>query len=198
MSLGKSLSKSFGRSPGRPLGGGRHWMRGMALLLAVAGAAAGLAGCEYPDDVSEATAAPTRTGRAALPPPPAGPGVASAEARNLETLGTVLGARPEGIVLEGASGLGGAGLRKSVKALAKGTYAVTAACIGAPTGYISISQDGIRDGGKLELNIDCGKATTAQVDLAAGPVQAHAIRPRTGAGAGEVAGFWMVPAAPGS
>jgi hypothetical protein len=173
-------------------------MRAAALLLAVAGTAAGLAGCEYPDDVTDPTAAPTRTGRPARSLPPADPGVATAEKRNLDDLGAVLGARPGGIVLEGVGGIGGAGLRKSVKALAKGTYTVTAACIGAPTGYISISQDGLRDGGKLELTLDCGKATQAQVELAAGPVQAQADRRMTGPGAGEVAGFWMVPAAPGS
>ena len=173
-------------------------MRGAALLLAVAGTAAGLAGCEYPDDVTGPTAAPTRAGRPARSmPPPVDPGIASAEKRNLDDLGAVLGARPGGIVLEGVGGIGGAGLRKSVKVLSKGTYTVTAACVGAPTS-ISISQDGLRDGGKLELTLDCGKATQAQVDLAAGPVQAQATRLMTGPGAGEVAGFWMVPAAPGS
>ena len=172
-------------------------MRAAALLLAVAGTAAGLAGCEYPDDVSDPTAAPTRTGRPPRSLPPADPGTTTAEKRNLDDLGAVLGARPGGIVLEGVGGIGGAGLRKSVKALSKGTYTVTAACVGAPTS-ISISQDGLRDGGKLELTLDCGKATQAQVELAAGPVQARAYRLMTGPGAGEVAGFWMVPAAPGS
>lgn len=190
-----SLSRSLGKLPGR----GRHWMRGVALLLAVAGAATALAGCEYSDDVGDPTAAPARTRRAAPPPPsPAGPELAMAESRNLHDLGAVLGARPDGIVLEGAGGLGGAGVRKSVKALPKGTYTVTAACVGAPTGDISITQDGLRDGGKLELALDCGKATQAQVDLAAGPVYAQAYRRTTGPGAGEVVGFWMVPATPGS
>lgn len=173
-------------------------MRCAVLLSVVAGIAAGLTACEYPDDVSEPTAAPSRTGRAARSlPPPADPGVATAEKRNLDDLGAVLGARPGGIVLEGVGGIGGAGLRKSVKALSKGTYTVTAACVGAPTS-LSISQDGLRDGGKLELTLDCGKATQANVELAAGPVQAQAYRLMTGPGAGEVAGFWMVPAAPGS
>ena len=196
MSLGKSQGKSERKASGGPRCGGRQWMRGAALLLAIA---AGLAACEYPDDVTEPTAAPSRTGRAAPPPPPtADPEAAAAEQRNLDDLGAILGARPEGIVLEGAGGLGGAGVRKSVQALAKGTYTVTAACIGAPTGYISISQDGLRDGGKLELALDCGKATQAQVDLAAGPVQAQTVRRRSGSRTGAVAGFWMVPAAPGS
>ena len=173
-------------------------MRGAALLLAVAGAAAGLSGCEYTDDVTDPTSAPTRTRRAAPPPPSAGPELANAESRNLNDLGAVLGARPDGIVLEGAGGLGGAGLRKSVQALPKGTYTVTAACIGAPTGYLLVSQDTLPDGGRLELNLDCGKATQTQVNLAAGPVSAKAVRRMTGPGTGEVAGFWMVPAAPGS
>lgn len=189
---------SLGKSRHRSLGQGRQWMRRAALLLAVAGTAAGLAGCEYPDDVTEPTAAPTRAGRPARSaPPPADPGVANAEQRNLDDLGAVLGARPGGIVLEAFGGIGGAGLRKSVSALSEGTYTVTAACVGAPTSIL-ISQDGLRDGGNLELTLDCGKATRAQVDLAAGPVQARAHRLTTGPGAGEVAGFWLVPAAPGS
>jgi hypothetical protein len=48
------------------------------------------------------------------------------------------------------------------------------------------------------LNLDCGKATKAQVDIAAGPVQVHGFYPITGPGTGAVAGFWMVPAASGS
>lgn len=202
MSLGKPFGKSQRKSRRRPFGGaggqGTRWMRAAALLLAVAGTAAGLAGCEYPDDVTAPTAAPSRTGRAAPPPVPAGPDIATAETRNLDELKAVLGARPAGIVLEGAGGMGGAGLRKSVSALAKGTYTVTAACTGAPKGYLSISQDELRDGGNLELTIECGKAMQAQVDLAAGPAHAQAERRMTGPGTGEVAGFWIVPAAPGS
>jgi hypothetical protein len=191
MSLGKLQRKS--------LGGGRHWMRGAALLLTVACTAAGLAGCEYPDDVTEPTAAPTRASRQARSlPPPADPGVATAEKRNLDDLGAVLGARPGGIVLGGTGGIGGSGFRLSAEAVPKGTYTLTAACIGAPNALLTVSQDGLRGGGRAEMNLDCGATETTRVELRAGPVQVQGLRPGTDAGAGEVAGFWIVPAAPGS
>ena len=191
MSLGKSQRKS--------LGGGRHWMRGAALLLAVAGTAAGLAGCEYPDDVTDPTAAPTRAARAAPPPPPlVDPGLADAEQRNLGKLEAVLGTRPGGIVLGGTGGIGGSGIRLSKVAVPKGTYTLTAACIGAPNALLMVSQDGLRGGGRAEMSLDCGAVETTRVELRAGPVQVQGFRPGSGPGAGEVAGFWIVPAAPGS
>ena len=191
MSLGKSQRKS--------LGGGRHWMRGAALLLAVAGTAAGLAGCEYPDDVTDPTAAPTRASRPVRSlPPPADPGVATAEQRNLGKLEAVLGTRPGGIVLGATGGIGGSGFRHSATAVPKGTYTLTAACIGAPNALLTVSQDGLRGGGRAEMNLDCGAAETTRVELRAGPAQIQGFRPGTDNAAGEVAGFWMVPAAPGS
>ncbi len=191
MSLGKSQRKS--------LGGGRHWMRGAALLVAVAGTAAGLAGCEYPDDVTEPTAAPTRAGRPARSmPPPVDPGIATAEKRNLGELEAVLGTRPGGIVLGATGGIGGSGFRHSAAAVPKGTYTLTAACIGAPNALLTVSQDGLRGGGRTEMNLDCGAAETTRVELRAGPVQIQGLRPGTDTAGGEVAGFWMVPAAPGS
>ena len=190
MSLGKSQRKS--------LGGGQHWMRGAALLLAVA-TAAGVAGCEYPDDVTDPTAAPTRASRPARSlPPPADPGVTTAEQRNLGELEAVLGTRPGGIVLGGTGGIGGSGIRLSKVAVPKGTYTLTAACIGAPNALLMVSQDGLRGGGRAEMSLDCGAVETTRVELRAGPVQVQGFRPGTGPGAGEVAGFWIVPAAPGS
>jgi hypothetical protein len=174
-------------------------MRGTALLLAMAGTAAGLAGCEYPDDVTDPTAAPTRTGRPARSlPPPVDPGVATAEQRNLDDLGAVLGTRPDGLVLGGTGGIGGSGFRYSTAAVPKGTYTLTAACTGAPNAFLTVSQDGLRGGGRAEMNLDCGAAATTRVDLRAGPVQIQGFRPGTDPAAGEVAGFWLVPAAPGS
>ena len=190
---------SLGKSQHRSLGQGRHWMRRAALLLAVAGTAAGLAGCEYPDDVSEPTAAPTRAGRPARSlPPPADPGITTAEKRNLAELEAVLGTRPGGLVLGGTGGIGGSGFRNSAAAVPKGTYTLTAACIGAPNALLTVSQDGLRGGGRAEMNLDCGAAETTRVELRAGPVQVQGFRPGTDPAAGEVAGFWMVPAAPGS
>jgi len=174
-------------------------MRGAALLLAVAAGAAGLAGCEYTDDVTDPTSAPTRTRRPAPPPPPpVDPGLAEAEQRNLDKLEAVLGTRPGGIVLGGTGGIGGSGFRISKPAVPKGTYTLTAACIGAPNGLLTVSQDGLRGGGRAEMSLDCGAAKTTRVELSAGPVQIQGFRPGTDAAAGEVAGFWMAPAPPGS
>lgn len=180
-------------------GARRPWFRGAALLLAGACALTGLSGCEYADDGADPTSAPSRTSRPAPPSPlPAAPELANAENRNFKDLGPLLGAGPKSVVLEGVGGLGGVGFRKSVRALAKGRYTITAACVGAPSAYLSISQEGLRDGGRLELSLDCGKATKAQVDIATGPVQVQGFYPTTGPGIGAVAGFWMVPVATGS
>lgn len=174
-------------------------MRGAVLLLAVAGTAAGLAGCEYPDDVADPTAAPTRAGRAApAPPPRVDPGLPAAEQRNLGRLEAVLGTRPGGLVLGGTGGIGGSGFRHSAAAVPKGTYTLTAACIGAPHALLTVSQDGLRGGGSAEMNLDCGAVETTRVELRAGPVQVQGLRPGTDAAGAEVAGFWMVSAAPGS
>ncbi|BCW69151.1 hypothetical protein NicSoilB8_01950 [Arthrobacter sp. NicSoilB8] len=174
-------------------------MRGAALLLAVAGAAAGLSGCEYADDVTDPTSAPTVSSRPAPPaPPPVDPGLAEAEQRNLGKLEGVLGTRPDGLVLGGAGGIGGSGFRISAAAVPKGTYTLTAACIGAPTALLTVSQDGLRGGGRAEVSLDCGTVETTRVELRAGPAQIQGFRPGTDPAAGEVAGFWMVPAAPGS
>ena len=199
MSLSKSLGGSLRRSLCSPLRGGRPWARGTALLLAVAGAGAGLAGCEYTDDVSDPTAAPAVSSRQAPPPPaPVNPGLAEAEQRNLGELQAVLGTRPDGLVLGGTGGIGGSGFRHSAAAVPQGTYTLTAACTGAPNAFLTVSQDGLRGGGRAELNLDCGAAATTRVDLGAGPVQIQGFRPGTDPAAGEVAGFWLVPAVPGS
>lgn len=181
------------------LPGGNSWFRTAALLLAGACAVAGLSGCEYADDGAGPTSAPSGTSRPAPPSPlPAAADLANAENRNFKDLGTLLGARPGGDVLEGAGGLGGGGFNKSVKVLAQGTYTFAAACVGVPTAYFSITQDGVRDLGRRELTIDCGKASASQVDIAAWPVQVQVFHAATGPATGAAAGFWMVPASTGS
>lgn len=106
-------------------GGRSPWFRGAALLVAGACALTALSGCEYADDGADPTSAPSRTSR------PAAPDLANAENRNFKDLGALLGARPENVVLEVVGGLGGSGFRKSVRELAKGTYTITGACVGA-------------------------------------------------------------------
>ena len=174
--------------------GGRLWIRATGLLLAGAGAVGGLSGCEYAVDGADSTSAPTRTSQSAPPSPlPPAPDLTDTGNRNVKDLETLLGARPAGVVLGGASGLGAGGFRVSAERVAQGRYAITVACVGAPTANFSITQDGIRGGARLELTLDCGKATRAQIDIRPGPVQVEEFRPTTVPGA--VAGFWMVPAA---
>lgn len=175
------------------------WMRGAALLLAAAGAAAGLSGCEYADDVSTAVpAVSSRPSRPAPPPlPPADPGLAAAESRNLGELKAVLGERPDGLVLGGTGGIGGSGFRHSAAAVPEGTYTLTGACVGARNAYLTVSQDGLRGGGSAEMSLTCGAAAAMQVDLSAGPVQVQGFRYTTDPTPGEVAGFWLVPAVAG-
>ncbi|WP_214954500.1 hypothetical protein [Arthrobacter sp. ISL-69] len=173
--------------------GGRHSIRGMALLLACLAAA--ITGCEYGDDVGDPTAAPARSARPAPPPPPtADPGLGKNESRNLAVLEVLMGPRPGGTVLDGAGGLGGSGFRKSVRALDKGSYTVTAACIGIPNAVLHISQSNLRGGTTHELALDCGTTATTTLELEDGPVLAQGIRMTPEPGAGSVVGFWIVPA----
>ena len=157
--------------------------------------AAVITGCEYADDAGDPPAAPARSSRAAPPPPPtADPGLAKNESRNLAVLGVLLGPRPGGTVLDGAGGLGGSGFRKSVRALGKGSYTVTAACIGIPNAVLHISQSNLRGGTTHELALDCGTTATITLELDDGPVLAQGLRMTPEPGAGSVVGFWIVPA----
>lgn len=177
------------------LGGRRLWERGAALLLCGMCAVTGLSGCEYADDGADSAPTP-RASRAAPPSPlPTVPDLANVENRNFNDLDSLLGARPDNAALEGIGHLSGDGFRKSLQALAKGRYSVTAACAGSPKATLSISQNGLLDGGRLEMILDCGKATQAQVEIVTGPVQIHAFYPTSGPATGSVAGFWLVPAA---
>lgn len=175
--------------------GGRHWIRGAALLLAVVCAGTAISGCEYTDDFADTTAAPTMSSRPAPPPPPtADPDLAKDEARNLDDLNVLLGPRPGGIVPAGAGGLGGSGFRKTVSAVGKGSYMVTAACIGTPKASLFLSQSDRRGETSQELALDCGTSASMKLDLEDGPVLAQGVRKTVDAGVGSVIGFWMTPA----
>lgn len=167
------------------------------MLLAVAAVAAGLAGCEYADDVGAlptASGAPSRPPPARAPLPTRDPELVAAETRNLLELGTVLDGSQEGLLFGGSGGIGdttSGGLATSGLVRRAGQYKVTAACVGAPDAHLSVIQ-GAREGGTLlELSLDCGIAAEALVDLVPGTVSAHLVRhgggvpgPRTGAVAG--------------
>lgn len=185
--------------------GGMHRTRRTAVLLVVAAVAAGLAGCEYADDVGEpppVSAAPSRSYPARAPLPTRDPEVVAAETRNLLELGNVLFGSSEAYLFGGSGGIGGAGtggFATSGPVRQAGQYKVTAACVGAPDAHLSVTQ-GAREGGTLlERSIDCGSAAEALVDLVPGTVSAHLIRYGgvPGPGTGAVAGIRISFSGPG-
>lgn len=180
-------------------GGPRGTLRAV-LTLVLAVAASGLAGCEYADDVGMDAAAaspPARTSPPRVPLPAQDPELAAIEARNMAELDRILGTVPAGEVMRGAGGIGGSGFRTTLRAVEKGTYAVSAACVGSATALLLISQD-VRGGGPgLELSLDCGTRVEAALELEAGRVQVQLVRNTTDPATGAVAGFRISPAVPG-
>jgi hypothetical protein len=186
--------------------GGTHRARRTAVLLAVAAVAAGLAGCEYADDVGTlpaASSAPSRSQPAKAPLPTRDPEVVAAETRNLLDLGTVLDGASEGYLFGGAGGIGDTpsrGFATSGPVRQAGQYKIIAACVGAPDAHLSVTQ-GARGGGTLlERSIDCGTLAEALVDLVPGTVSAHLVRYGNGApgpGTGAVAGIRIGFSGPG-
>ena len=178
--------------------GGMHRTRRTAVLLVAAAVAAGLAGCEYADDVGAlpaASSSPTPSYRARAPLPTRDPAIVAAESGNLLELGAVLDGSSEDYLFGGSGGIGGtssAGFSTSGPVRQAGQYKVTAACVGVPDAHLSVTQ-GAREGGTLlELNLDCGSAAEALVDLVPGSVSAHVTHYGRGApvpGTGAVAGI---------
>ncbi|WP_157356909.1 hypothetical protein [Arthrobacter sp. U41] len=126
--------------------GGTHRTARTALLLAVAAAAAALAGCEYADDVGSSPAAsgpPARSYPARAPLPTRDPDLVAAETRNLLELGAVLDDSAGGQLFGGSGGIGdtsSGGFRFSGVVTRAGQYKVTAACVGAPDAHLSVIQ----------------------------------------------------------
>lgn len=186
--------------------GGTRQTRRTAALLAVAAVAAGLAGCEYADDAgppAAASSAPSRSYPARAPLPTRDPAVVAAESRNLLELGAVLDGSSEDYLFGGSGGIGGTssgGFSTSGPVRRAGQYKVTAACVGVPDAHLSVTQ-GAREGGTLlELNLDCGSAAEALVDLVPGSVSAHLVHYGRGApvpGTGAVAGIRVGFSGPG-
>jgi hypothetical protein len=172
--------------------GGRQRRRAAAPLLVLALAAAALSGCEVGDDVGipAPDSSPSVRPSSARPPlPDHDPEVAARQARNQAEVERILGDPPGALLMGGGGGIGGSGFRSSGTALGKGTYAVTVACAGTPNALLAISQDGGRDGGRLELSVECGRVVEAAVDLETGSATVQIIRNTTDPGLGAVAGF---------
>lgn len=175
--------------------GGNRWSRAIALLLVLASSGVALSACEYEDPVPVPADTPAGPSRSTPPPlPKSEPGLAQVQARNQAQLDSRLGPRPEDLVMGASGGLGTDGFRTSVPGIPKGSYTITAACVGVVKASITISQSDRRGGTAHEVALDCGTTTSVKLDLHVGPVSAHATRMTSEPGLTAVAGFWMVPA----
>lgn len=175
--------------------GGERPVAGTVLLLVMAGAGMAISGCEYADNSPVPVTEPPSASRTAPPPPPtADPGLAEAQARNQSQLEVLLGSKPGNVVFASSGGISGSGFRGSLAGIPKGTYTVTAACIGVSSASLSITQPDHRGGTEHTLPMECGAKASLKVALEAGPVFAQGNRMTTDPGAAAVAGFWMVPA----
>jgi hypothetical protein len=199
--------------------GGIRWSRPIALLLVLASCGIALSACEY-QDASPAPGDPSAAASPSTPPtvpmasrgpidtpaafsPPARPPVpeddpalARVRVRNQAQLEKRLGLPPDGLVLGGSGGLGNGGLQASATEIPRGSYTVTAECVGMLKASLTVSQPGLRGGTTHEVAFNCRTTARAKLDLAAGPVSLR-ITPSTATDPGHtaIAGFWMVPAA---
>ena len=185
--------------------GGMGWTGCAALMLAAASLAAGLTGCEYEDDAGPAPAAsddPSLAYPSAAPVLTRDPELVAAESRHLLQVEALLGS-PAGLLFGGSGGIGdtrGGGLSSSGIVSRTGRYTVTAACLGAPDAFLTVSQGAHQGGTLLALNISCGGSAELQVDLAPGVVSAHLARARGGVpgpGTGAAAGIRISYTGPG-
>ena len=192
--------------------GGNSWSRTVTLLLVLASSGLTLSACEY-QDVSPATSDTSDVASLQAPPPapktypstaispPAppplpkvGPTIAQVQAKNGAQLGKRLGLPPDGLVLGGSGGLGNDGFRSSTTETPKGSYTVTAECVGTLNASLIVFQSDPREGTTHEVSLDCGTTARANLDLEAGPVSVHITRMTTEPGLTGVAGFWIAPA----
>lgn len=173
--------------------GGRQTARAAAPLIVFAFlAVTALAGCEVVDDVGHPASETASSARSTVPGPTLptqDPELAAKAVRNQSAVERILGTPPAAMVMGASAGFG---FRGSFKGLAEGTYDVTAACIGTPSALLEISQDGRRDGGKLELNVPCGRAVEVSVALKSGPAAVQIVKNSTDPGLGAAVGFRVV------
>jgi hypothetical protein len=190
----------------------------MALLLVLASCGIALNACEYQDDspapadpsavvspsapppVPMASPAPIDTPAAISPParpplPKDDPALAQVQVRNQAQLDRRLGLPPDGLVSGGSGGLGDGGLRASATEIPKGSYTVTAECVGMLKASLSVSQRDLPGGTTHEVALNCGTTARVKLDLEAGPVSVRITPMTTDPGHTAIAGFWVVPAA---
>ncbi|CAN7514036.1 hypothetical protein [Arthrobacter sp. LjRoot14] len=159
--------------------------RRAVLLVAGALAAAGLAGCEYANDVGPEPSRPT--GRpattVAAPPVPFGsmdPALEAELERNMAAVELLLADVPVGAggaagAISGHTGTGG-GLTFNGVLTGAGVYTVTAVCVGAVTAQLVVTSRGSA-GTTHRIDVPCGEPVSEQVELNTGPVTAHIVSP---------------------
>jgi hypothetical protein len=179
-----------------------RWSRTITLLLVLVSSGIAISACEYqdaspaPPDTPAVFSPPAPTSPPAPPPvPKADPTLAQVQVRNQTQLDRRLGLPPDGLVLGGSGGLGNDGFRSSATGIPKGSYAVTAECVGVLKASLTVFQPDRRGGTMHEVALDCGTTARAKLDLEVGPVSVHITRMTTEPGLTGVAGFWMAPAA---
>lgn len=188
--------------------GGHYRPWAVAPLLVLASSGMALSACEYQDaspapsvtlevisppapkaDPSTAISPPVP-----LPSPEVDPTIAHVQARNGAHLERRLGLPPDGLVMGGSGGLGNDGVRSSAPGIPKGSYTITAECVGVLKASLAIFQADRRGGTTHEVSLDCGTTARAKLELEAGPVSVRITRMTTEPGLTGVAGFWIAPA----
>jgi hypothetical protein len=153
----------------------------------------GTASCvyEYPEPVHTPTAGPepVHTPTADLAPGPGpqkpytDPQVLEREVKNYAELDRLLGAAPGPVLLSDAGPLDGPvrGFGRTEKVPAAGQYTVTAACVGASSGKVSVGQE--HPGAPfrpVELVMNCAGATSHVIALQQGYIFVHLLLPGPG------------------
>lgn len=142
-----------------------------SVFLVAALLAAGLAGCEYADDVGPAPSAAGRTGSGVTPMPiplaSVDPELMAEMDRNMATLDLAMVEVPVGLA-GAAGGIGKGGLEFTTSVTETATYKVTAACIGAPGAKLSVSSASSNT--RLEFTTPCAELFSRDIELRPGPL----------------------------
>jgi hypothetical protein len=155
-----------------------------AVFLVAALVTAGLAGCEYADDVGPApSGAAGSSGSSTAPPLPlrsADPALLAEMDRNMAAVELLLADVPVGAGgaaggISGRSGAGGGFAYNGVLTRA-GTYTVTAVCMGAAEAQLAVLSRGTAES-SYAIDVPCGEPVAQQVELGTGPVTAHLVSP---------------------
>ncbi|MEK0156654.1 hypothetical protein [Arthrobacter oryzae] len=154
-----------------------------AVFLVAVLLAAGVAGCEYANDVTPAPSRPSGTGTAAAAGPfpfaSVDPELEAELERNMGAVELMLADVPAGAGaaggISGHSAAGG-GLTYNGVLTNAGTYTVTAVCTGAVEAQLVVTSRGTT-GSPEVIDVPCGEPVSRQVQLGTGSVTAYLVSP---------------------